>query len=163
LIERAFPGVPWIFIYREPVEVMASHRRRKGGQVIPGVLQPEIFGMKLAKVSQMSPDEYCARVLAGFCEAALSYSDRENGLLINYRQLPEAVLDEIATHFKQTFSESDLARLGSAGQLDAKNPFMPFEDDSVKKQSEATQEMRQLTTQLLEPLYAQLEAKRQGR
>jgi hypothetical protein len=44
LIRRAFPDVPWIFVYREPVEVLLSHGRRRGGQMIPGVLEPGLFG-----------------------------------------------------------------------------------------------------------------------
>ena len=160
LIERAFPGVPWVFVYRDPVEVMVSHRRRRGGQVIQGVLQSEIFRMNFSEATRMSPDEYCARVLAGICEAALKFSDNENGLLINYNQLPEAMLREIASHFQLKFDDGERDRMRSASRMDAKNPVMTFEDDSVEKQRAATDEVWRLAEQLLEPLYERLEVKR---
>lgn len=44
VIQRAFPEVPWIFVYREPLEVMVSQTRRRGGHMIPGALEPQLFG-----------------------------------------------------------------------------------------------------------------------
>ena len=70
VIRRAFPQTPWIFLYRDPVEVMVSHGRQRGSQMLPGVLDPRALGMDLATVQQVSLDEYCARVLAAVCEAA---------------------------------------------------------------------------------------------
>src|SRR5439155_24789392 len=40
LIQRAFPDVPWLFLYRNPVEVMVSHARQPGSQLVPGMLPP---------------------------------------------------------------------------------------------------------------------------
>ena len=37
LIRRAFPEVPWVFLYRNPVEVIVSHMRLRGAQMIPGL------------------------------------------------------------------------------------------------------------------------------
>src|SRR6185369_5327085 len=45
LIERAFPEVPWLFVYRDPVEVMVSQMLRRGAHFVPGVIEPEIFGL----------------------------------------------------------------------------------------------------------------------
>ena len=39
LIRRAFPDVPWIFLYRDPVEVIVSHMRQRGSQMIPGAFE----------------------------------------------------------------------------------------------------------------------------
>ena len=38
LIRRAFPNVPWVFVYRDPIEVMVSHLDRRGAHTIPGAL-----------------------------------------------------------------------------------------------------------------------------
>src|SRR5579871_6250069 len=58
LILEAFPGVPWIFLYRDPIEIMVSQHRQRGTQMIPGIVDPRIFGLDLAAVAQMSPEEY---------------------------------------------------------------------------------------------------------
>lgn len=162
LIESAFPDVPWLFVYREPVEVIVSHGRRRGAQMIPGVLQPEVFGMTGEDVARISMDEYCARVLAGICEAALRYSDRREGFFVNYNQLPEAIFGEVADHFRFKFDESEAFRMRAASRLDAKNPVMAFEGDGSQKQSVATEELRRLADEILKPLYARLERKRLG-
>ena len=44
LVARAFPDVPWVFVYREPVEVLASHARERGSQMVPGMLEPGLLG-----------------------------------------------------------------------------------------------------------------------
>src|SRR2546427_4873978 len=35
LIRRAFPAVPWIFVYRDPVEVMVSQLNHRGVHIVP--------------------------------------------------------------------------------------------------------------------------------
>ena len=45
IVRRAFPDVPWVFLYREPVQVLASHFRRCGAHMVPGAIDPELFGL----------------------------------------------------------------------------------------------------------------------
>ncbi|MGB9179272.1 MAG: hypothetical protein WCB68_08485, partial [Pyrinomonadaceae bacterium] len=92
LIQRAFPRVPWIFVYRDPVEVIISHLRRKGAQMIPGVIESELFGMSADLTAKISTEEYCARVLQAICDAALQHQRERAGMLVNYSELPEAAL-----------------------------------------------------------------------
>src|SRR5207249_1157357 len=40
LVQQAFPGVPCVFLYREPSAVMASQMRMPGIQTLPGMLDP---------------------------------------------------------------------------------------------------------------------------
>jgi hypothetical protein len=35
LFRRAFPDTPWVFLYRDPVEVLVSHMRQRGSQMLP--------------------------------------------------------------------------------------------------------------------------------
>lgn len=37
LLRRAFPDTPWIFLYRNPVEVMVSSMKTTGMQIVPGL------------------------------------------------------------------------------------------------------------------------------
>jgi hypothetical protein len=163
LIRRAFPAVPWIFVYRDPLEVMVSHAGHRGGQMIPGVLEPGLFGWERPAVEQMAPGEYGARVLAKICEAALAQVREGNGMLVNYRQLPDAAWPALMDHWRMEFTAAQTARMQSAALLNAKNPVLPFEPDSQAKQASATPALRALTQQWLEGPYRQLEAERQAR
>ena len=162
LIQRAFPGVPWIFLYREPLEVMASAKKQLGAQMIPGVLQPALFGWDAAAVGQIQLFEYVARVLARLCEAAQVQAQAGNGKLVNYRQLPTAVWPALMDYWQVKFSADETARMLGAAQLNAKNPFLPFEPDSQAKRDSASPELRALTQQWLDGVYQQLEAQRQA-
>jgi len=160
LLQRAFPGVPWIFLYREPIEVMASAEQRLGGPVLPGVLPPALFGWDAGMVGRMQSIEYCARVLAKLCEAALAPAQAGHGKLVNYRQLPAAIWPELLKYWNVEFSPDETAQMFGAAQLNAKNPAQPFTADSQAKRDSASPELRALTRQWLDEVYQQLESQR---
>ena len=162
LIQLAFPGVPWLFLYREPLEVMASAKKQLGGQMIPGVLQPALFGWDAVAVGQMQLFEYGARVLAKLCAAALTQVQAGNGKLVNYRQLPTSIWPALMEHWRVEFPADETARMLGAAQLNAKNPILPFEPDGQAKCDSASPEIRTLTQQWLDVVYQQLEAQRQA-
>lgn len=158
LIEAAFPDVPWIFLYRDPIEVLVSHHRRAGSQMIPNVIEPGVFGWHWSEVAALPQEEYGARVLARFCEAALeAVQNSERGLLINYSQLPGAVWTELPAHFGFSLSEADKEKLRAASQRDAKQPQAIFTADSAVKQREATPQLRVMAEHYLAEKYSQLE------
>ncbi len=68
LIREAFPDVPWVFLYRDPVEVLVSQLRLRGRTMSPGPFASRYLGMDLVTATRMDPDEYCARLLARLCE-----------------------------------------------------------------------------------------------
>src|SRR5512140_1723358 len=162
IIQRAFPGVPWIFLYREPLEVMASAQKQLGGQMIPGVLPAALFGWDAATVQRMSLYEYATRVLGRLCEAALEHAGASGGRLANYLQLPASLWPELLKYWQVDFSGADRARMLEAAETDAKNPVLPFEPDSRTKQESVSPELRDLSRQWLEGVYRQLEARRQA-
>ncbi len=157
LIREAFPEVPWIFLYRDPVEVMVSQHRQRGVQMIPGIVDPRLFDFDPVAVAQMSLDEYCARVLARICVAASMHAQLGHGRLVNFRELPGVLWGSLGKFFGCNWTPADLARMQLASQADAKTPGLPHADDTAEKQREATDEIRRLAAVWLERPYAQLE------
>lgn len=163
LIEAAFPGVPWIFLYRDPVEVLVSHERLPGGQMVPGVVEPAWFGWNWAEVAGLPEEQFRARVLAKICTAALEAVQQSGqGRLINYTQLPDVVWSELPAHFGFALENEALASLQRAAGRDAKQPAVPFLSDSAAKQHAATPETCRAVEQWVRPVYQQLEALRQA-
>lgn len=160
LIHRAFPDVPWIFLYRDPVEVLVSHMRNRGAHMIPGVLAPMLFGIDARNAFSLRPEDYCAKVLASICTAALLYSGN-GGLLVNYRQVPGVVADSVLKFFNLNYSPGEIANLDAATKRDAKNSVATFQDDSQKKREAATAALRDAADKWLYPIYEALEAARQ--
>jgi len=129
--------------------------------MVPGAIEPELFGMKLEEVFEMEPEEYCARVLAGVCEAALENSKSSRGMLINYAQLPETVLTHILNFFGVEHSDSETKAMQRAARLDANNPAV-VERGFEMKHKGATEAMRRAVARWVLPVYEQLEAARIG-
>ena len=163
LIQRAFPAVPWIFVYREPVEVLMSHNRQMGGQMIPGVLEPALFGWDAPAVSRMSLGEYGGRVLARLCEAALEQARAGKGRLVNYRQLPEVVWPSLMRYWGADCPEQAPEAVARVCRYHAKNPMLPFVDDTDAKNRGVPEEIRHRARQWLDGIYQQLETQRLAR
>lgn len=162
LIERAFPGVPWIFVYREPLEVLVSHQRLRGSQMVPGLIEPRLFGLD-ERARQMPLDDYCAHVLQRICAAAARHYRPDRARLINYRQLPEAAWTFLPEVFGLQYAPADLQRMRAAAQRNAKNPSAPFAADTFDKRAAATAHLRHLAATRVQPIYERLEALREGR
>ena len=162
LLRRAFPQVPWIFLLRDPLEVLISHRRQRGAQMIPGVLTPAASGLALADAASMDPTAYAAHVVARGCEAAANALRLGGGLLVHYDELPGAVEDRIATHFGVEFTDAERAALRRAAGRDAKDPARAFEPDSQAKRADATPHERELCDRIARPAYDALEALRRA-
>ena len=160
LIRKACPDVPWIFLYRDPIDVLVSEMEQRG-QMIPDVLHPSLFGSDAPLVIAMAPEEYSAVVLAAICHAALVERDN-GGLLINYRQLPDAVWSSISEFFSVRWTEVEQERMKNVTRIHSKTPAGVFQQDSAGKREKATEQVREAARRWLYPTYEKLESARLG-
>jgi len=158
LIRRAFPKMPWIFMYRDPVEVMVSQARQRGSQMLPGTLDPGALGLDFATATLMPLDEYCARVLGAICEAATRYYRPGAARLVDYRQLPDAVWSSLAELFGVRYTPEEVESMRGVARFDAKHPGLAFAQDSAARPQIATDEIRALADRWVRPFYDRLEA-----
>jgi hypothetical protein len=97
-IRRIWPNVPWVFLYRDPIETIVSNM-----QNLPSWLQDEdhrvlasIVSASAAEVAAMTREELCARAIAAFYTTAHRVAN-DRALLLNYDQLsPANVLEFFA-------------------------------------------------------------------
>jgi hypothetical protein len=125
-IREAFPGVPWIFVHRAADEVIASQLRQPGMLGARGVMDPRVLLLSREDVTALSREQWCARVIGGFLEAADAFRGCPDGLFIDYTQLPDAVWGPVASHFGVRFSEEERKRMQEAARFDSKNPGQLF-------------------------------------
>lgn len=161
LIRHAFPGVPWLFLFRNPVEVLVSQRRLRGGYTLPGVLPPELFGLQRHDLAGMGLDEYTTRVLTEVCAAALRHRDA-GALYLDHADLPAAAWTTVAAHFGLSLTEHELKQMQAAGRRDAKAPDREYRPDGAAKRVEADERLRMLAGGGLAALYRQLQALQPG-
>jgi hypothetical protein len=162
LIKRAFPDVPWIFLYRNPVEIIVSHIRQPGAHMVPGLIAGILPDLSFNESVQMPPEEYCARVLGEICQSALGFLKNGAGFPINYTELPSGVNEKILKHFDVSFTENDIEKMLAAAMYDAKNPNFNFAADTEKKKTEASEAAIQAAEKFVNPLYEELEKMRRN-
>jgi hypothetical protein len=154
LVRETFPGVPWIFLYRDPVEVIVSQLRRPGSQMVPGALAQIFPDLGLDASLAMTPEEYCSRVLAKFCEkAAGNLNESENGIAVSYNSLPGGLTEKIAEHFELNFSEDDLNKIDAATKNNAKSPTEMFMPDGEEKRAAASPAVIEAAARYAGPWY----------
>jgi hypothetical protein len=141
LIRRAFPATPWLFLARDPAEVLVSHHLQAGMQMLPSVVSPELFGCDFVSAAAMPFDDYGAFVLGAICRQASAHRD-ERALFLDHRDLPEAILGRVLDWFGIDCSAAERAAMEAASSRDAKNPTRVFADDTAAKAEAATPELR---------------------
>ena len=100
LLREAFPHAPFLFLYREPVEVMASHARVPAAWTVPGMLNPLALLLRNEDWNPQHMEVYGARALAKICEGGLELALRHRAMLVNYQELPHAMFSRVARQFK---------------------------------------------------------------
>lgn len=151
VIRAAFPDTPWIFLHRDPVEVLVSQHRQRGYQFIPGAMDPRPFGIATEELPTLDFDTYSARVIHATCEAALVAlaTPGSPGMSVDYRDLREALPTLLRDHFRVPDDEKTRAALAAAMPRNAKNPVMEFTADSEAKHREAGEPLRALAAHWL--------------
>lgn len=156
----AFPDTPWIFLYRDPVEVLVSHQRKP--------IWMQMLETPLA-CGQRPPVEFgddpegsiawmLSLVLQQVRQAVLRHG---NGLLLNYDELPQA-LDAVEGHFGIDVEAVDRGGLDAVIGRDAKQRSAAFQPDSVGKRAAADARLLRLAARWLDEPYRLLEQQRQG-
>lgn len=158
----AFPGIPWVFLYREPVEVLVSQQRMPGWQTTPGAMAVhgyhpplELWDNSLAYGAWMT-----AAILL---QARQSMARHSNGLLMNYSELSAALETKLADHFGMDLSAADSVALRAVTGRNAKHIHEMFQPDAAEKRAAADASVQELAECWLNEPYQALEELRNGR
>ncbi len=159
-LRARLPQVPWLFAYRDPLEVLVSHVRASGRHTVPGML-PDAW-LEPTQAAAPTLIEHAARVLGSICAAILPHA--RDGLLVEYGDLAGAqahrvVATRIAPWFGLDPAAADAQRLVATFATHAKQPGTDYADDRAGKRAAATAELR-ATAARIAPHYAALEAVR---
>jgi hypothetical protein len=140
LLEQTFPDVPWVFVARDPIEVMVSHAREPGW-IMSAVNAPTLAGLGAPEAMRTPTADYHARALGRMLEVMVRYQS-SRGLAVDYVEMPGAIVERIAPHFGFSLDDTDRARIARALERDAKRPERSFVSDRAEKHAAATQAIR---------------------
>jgi hypothetical protein len=160
LIVRAYPDVPCVLAYRDPIEVLVSLAGGRSNRLPPGLAEARLLRGEPQATTVRRPAEFWARVLAGQLAAAVEMCECARPLLVEYGQLPQVVWTDIARFFGVALCAADKERMRQVSARNAKDAGSVFSDDRPAKRAAATEEMLALAGQLLRPYYDRLETMR---
>jgi hypothetical protein len=181
---RAMPDTPWVFAYRDSVEVMMSHfknyqqgnplskkftavcLRNFGVERQPPLLL-EIVESKGRTVDSLSPEEYCAAHLATLAESAIREFERTDTKLkhrwfVNYKELPYKIWETILPELVGPMRENQIDHMHHVSKSYSKGrgpkANQHFHEDATVKQSKAPESVKEAAKLFLGPSYEKMEA-----
>lgn len=142
LFVEAFPSVRSCFVHRDPVEVLVQLLDRPAGWMARHA-RPFILG-DFPGVATMPVEEYCARTLGRFLEAAAAGAPGMRA--VPYEGVPANVLATARDHFGMDVSASDREAMLKVAQYDAEDwsSQRPYVDPADAIRDRATPEMRMM-------------------
>jgi hypothetical protein len=157
-IKRIWPNVPWLFLYRDPVEIIVSNMR----DVPPWLVDNDrrVLSSITGDQSEMSLEELCARTIGSLYSTAYALADG-NSMLLNYNQLSVPVIAEALNFFKIDLSSEELDTIARTTKAYSKevSGTRAFVADAVTKQKLASDLIREMSERWASGPYKLLEEK----
>lgn len=153
LLRQAFPDTPCLFLYREPLAVLASHQRQRGPQMVPGLIHPALLPLSASAAPPGDLDAYTAQVLQGLLAIASEQAQAASIRLVNYRQLPDLLFSELLAALSIDCSDEQRAAMQARSRFHSK-----YKDNSYDGDPQAARQdsLIPLAAQL-DPAYQALE------
>jgi len=161
-IRRVWPNVPFVFLYRNPVEVIVSNLRST-----PEWMKPEsnpktaaaIVGVEVGEVENLTPEEFCARAVGRFLTEALASVDGQTKL-VNYEELTSSDgLVEVVRFFGIQPATTEIDAIREVSRLYSKDLTRgwTFQSDGQSKRTSASASVIDLAAKWALPFYEQLD------
>ncbi|KAL3917208.1 MAG: hypothetical protein SGILL_004820 [Bacillariaceae sp.] len=170
--QMAFPKVPWMYVYREPVQVMMSHvkddpkltraictRSRVGRP--PKIIQAIAHRHGYDDSRDLESAQYCAAHLASLTESAVENLN-DMAIPINYAELPSIMWEKIMPRiFGRPLSQKEIDNMESVSHEYSKGRGQragEFKGDSEQKAQAASTEVKEAAEEFLTDSYDKLNA-----
>lgn len=160
VLRAAFPQVPFLFVYREPVEVLVSAAQRPGAllmRVKGGPAAAAWTGLDARTTAEMDDDAYRARLFRRYLEAVATHGSPIS--VLDYRDIsPDRLPSILARAFGYQPDPDALAAMRDQFRFYSKadGAAVPFAPDGGAKRQQATPRLLELARDL-DPLAAALD------
>ena len=163
LIMQAYPDCKWVFIYRDPVEVMMSLLSMRNVRRSTYFIHKNYSGLSYEERLGCGMAELVARSVGRYCEAAAEAAD-DNTLLINYSQLSPEIFRQALDFFELTVTDDEFEATCGLREYHAKDRAgeLRFKDDSAAKQLAAPTVVREMAEKWAMEGFRKVEEKRQS-
>lgn len=134
LIRKLYPETPFVFLYRSPEEVLQSHQKLRGIQMVPGLVPPALMGFSEDVLNAVNLDEYTANVLEKYMVAfeTLVGIDKK-AILLNYNQGVLPMVDALEKQLGIRWTEAHRKQMQERSRFHSKHPGEGFEQEKFEK------------------------------
>ncbi len=157
ILTAAFPNTPWVWVQRDPAEVVASLLATPPGWLghhVPPAQTALRFGIDPAVAATMPRAEFVARALGAMLFSASAGPAKR--LCVDHSQLPDAVWERVAAHFGIEIDAAAIKRMTGQSQYYSKEAEPQLFSVDRQKPREVTEEMREAARRFAESGYRQL-------
>lgn len=162
-IQRIWPGVPWVFLYRDPVETIVSNMQNLPAWLLDDDRRvlASIVDRATEVVGAMNIEELCARAIGSFYAVANRVAN-DRALLLNYRQLSLAEISNALNFFGVKPAAAEMETIARQSQTYSKSISEEhvFSADTDAKQRAASELVREMAEAWANKPYQLLEQKR---
>jgi hypothetical protein len=131
-LRQLYPKVPFVFLYRAPDEVFNSHLKKSGMQAVPGLIEPELFGMDNVEVIHMPQRVYIAKMIEKYLQTYLEIMESDRlSLFLNYKEGIIPIVKKIASFTNVEIDEDELSAMENRIQYHSKYPNEAFREKKV--------------------------------
>jgi len=162
-VHAAFPQVPQLFLYREPVEVIASVRRETTAilQARGSGLATFLTGFNPERESTLSDIAYLAHCYARYLTTALEACQRGTFTPVNYRSLvaPDALPEILETGLGLAADDEELSVMREQFRFYSKDDAdqSHFKPDAEAKTAELAPDERRVVEEICSPWLERLD------
>lgn len=133
-LRTLYPEVPFILLYRNPLEVLQSQQRRRGMQAVPGIIEPAVFGLSAEQVSATDLDQYMAHILNSYFEQMIAIAGKDpHCVLVNYNEGVLAGMQKIVAATGIPFDNNYKTAVEERAGYHAKYPGQVFAEEHTDK------------------------------
>ncbi len=169
VFQMAFPDVPWMYVYRDPVQVMMSHvkddpklKHAVCTRSMHGRPQADLMGIAKRHgrhLQDFERVEYCAAHLATLTESAVANLN-DMAIPVNYDKLPDMLWKSIMPKiFGRPLTQKEIDRMEEVSHDYSKGRGKmagEFHGDSKQKEKAASEEVRMAAKAFLQESYDKL-------
>lgn len=128
-IKKIYPNTPILFLYREPAEVLASHQKQRGSQMIPHFIDLSALTINTDEIEVYDLDGYCLRMQHCLHQNILKQLSTTPITLVNYSQLPDILWKDLFKKLSMQLEEPEIQKMITRSSFHSKNPQQAFTRD----------------------------------
>lgn len=124
-----WPDVPFLLLYRNPLDVLQSHQKLAGMHAVPGLLEPWLFDINSENPQAMHRDTYLGKVLAYYMQQfEIMFLTDKKSRLASYHQGIESMIQTLHKTTGIPLDNHFLTKALERSKFHSKDPAKLFEE-----------------------------------